>query len=193
MATQEQRLIAKTVANLFGGEASVAEYWDNAHKSNVAILECKNSPEFGVNSYSTVGLSDYNVGYTIGDKDLRVEIVGAARFGFGDECFPNMIATCGFNIINDQFTCYPGAVFPNVISEYNKAGELRHMVFASPGMWEREFENIVLDDKVITWLMAVPITERELRFLQENNLDALETVFEENQTDVFDLTRKSAI
>jgi antitoxin YqcF len=191
MATQEQRLIAKTAANIFGGEASVAEYWDNAHKSKVAILECRNSPGVGLGSYSTVGLSAYNVGYTVDDKDLRVEIVGAVRLGNG--YFSNIIATCGFNIINDQFACYPGAVFPHVVSEYNKAGEVSHVVFVSPGMWAHEFENIILDDKVITWLMAVPITERELQFLHEHNLDALETVFEDNQTDVFDLTRRSAI
>lgn len=191
MATQEQRLIAKKAANVFGGEARVAEYWDNAHKSKIAILESEDSPGLGLCSYSTVGLSSYNVGYTVDDKDLRVEIVGAVKLG--NDYFSNIIATCGFNIINDQFACYPGAVFPNVVSEYNRAGELRHVVFVSPGMWEQEFENIVLDDKVITWLMAVPITERELQFLQEHNLDALETVFEDNQTDVFDLTRRSAI
>ena len=191
MATQEQRLIAKAAANIFGGEAKVIEYWDNARRSSIPILICRDSPDQGLTSCSTIGLSDYNIGYTVEEKNLRVEICGASTSEF--EYFPNIISTCAFNIINDKFACYPGAVYRNVVHEYYKDKALKHIVFVSPGMWEHQFENIEFDDKVITWLMAMPITEREFNFLQENSLDALETVFEDNQIDIFDLDRESAI
>ena len=41
--------------------------------------------------------------------------------------------------------------------------------------------------------MAVPISDKELKYAQEYGTDVLEDVFERKDIDVFDLDRKSAI
>lgn len=68
--------------------------------SNVDILSTIDRPYEGVTSYSTIGLSDYSIGYSIDEKPLRVEIVGASATMF--ELFPNVLSTCAFNIINTK-------------------------------------------------------------------------------------------
>ena len=41
--------------------------------------------------------------------------------------------------------------------------------------------------------MAIPISNNEFIFLQNNGSDALEDLLEENNIDVFDISRKSII
>jgi competence protein ComGC len=47
--------------------------------------------------------------------------------------------------------------------------------------------------KKVAWLLAVPISDKEKDFLTENGSDALESLFEEKQIDIFELDRKSIV
>ncbi|MBC2035444.1 suppressor of fused domain protein [Listeria booriae] len=47
--------------------------------------------------------------------------------------------------------------------------------------------------KVITWLLLIPISKSELEYLSDNGIDALESLFEAGQIDIFDINRKSML
>jgi antitoxin YqcF len=78
-------------------------------------------------SYSTIGLSDYSIGYEDNSKSLRIELVGACD----SKCFPNILATCAFNIINTNFRCSVGTIFLDVVKMYlNNSPMQQEMKFA---------------------------------------------------------------
>jgi len=187
----EKRLIAKIAFDAFGGKPSVIRYWDDAKVSSIDILICKDRPEKDVVSYSTVGLSNYTIGFSVKDKLLNVELVGASYSKF--DIYSNILATCAFNIINSKYTCYPGAIFQNVINLYDLNLSMKHILFVHPFLWEDQLKTLNLMDKQVAWLLAVPISNEEFIYAKENGTDALEDLFVENEIDIFDLARKNII
>ncbi len=62
----------------------------------------------------------------------------------------------------------------------------------NPFLWE-DLKTITVEETFITWLLCVPISDAELKFLEENGADALEDEFEKNDIDVFNIYRKSIL
>ncbi|UNL87562.1 suppressor of fused domain protein [Priestia koreensis] len=188
--TKANRIIARTALEAFGGKPSVSKYWDENNMSNVDILSTIDQSYEGVTSYSTIGLSDYSIGYSVDEKPLRVEIVGTSATMF--KLFPNVLSTCAFNIINTKLPITHGKIFKGVVRMYYPNSEMEHVLFTSPFLWEKL---IPLDftDKKVTWLLAVPISTKELLFTEREGTGALEDLFEEKDIDIFDISRNSVI
>ncbi|MEC1526218.1 suppressor of fused domain protein, partial [Neobacillus niacini] len=173
----------------FEGNPNVFKYWDDNNKSSVDILCCEEKNFEGILSYSTLGLSDFSIGHEENRRPLRVELVGASDF----DCFPNILATCAFNIINSQFECSFGTFFTDVVKMYLPESPMKHILFLSPFLWEDKLKTIDFETKQVAWLMAIPISEKEKNYADKNGLKALEQQFDENQINVFDLERASVI
>lgn len=187
--SEENKILAQTAVKAFEGKPNVFKYYDDNHKSSVDILSCEDKNFESILSYSTLGLSDFSIGYEGNGLPLRVELVGASDF----ECFPNILATCAFNIINSKFECSFGTTFKNVIDMYLPDSPMKHILFLSPFLWEDTLKTIKFKKKQVAWLMAIPISEEEKQFADNNGIEALEQLFEEHQINVFDLERTSVI
>ena len=185
------KTIAKTVAAAFGGNPKVARFWDDDHKSHVDILTCEDRPQKGVISYSTVGLSDWPLYKGEEEYGVRLEIVGACGSAFTN--FDNALSTAAFCIINSKWFCFPGAVFPDVLSMYDCSPTMQHFLFVPPFLWENDLNTIDLEEKKVAWLLAVPISEAERVFADDNGSDKLEDLFVERQIDIFNLHRSSEV
>lgn len=188
--TKENKIIARTALEAFGGKPSVSKYWDENKVSSVDILSTIDRPYEGVTSYSTIGLSDYSIGYSVDEKPLRIEIVGASATLF--EFFPNIVSTCAFNIINTKLPIAHGEIFKGVVRMYYPNSEMEHVLFTSPFLWEK-LNSIDFLDKKVTWLLAVPISKKELLFAEEEGTEALEDLFEKKDIDIFDIRRNSVL
>ncbi len=188
--SQDDKTIARTVAEIFGNKPSVSRYWDNDHKSHVDLLVCQDTPTKNANSYATVTLSNFQIG-VIDGIPLGVELVAACEKRFID--MPNIVASCAFNIVNSGYSCKPGAIFPNVIKAYNSQVTMKHILFVTPFLWDRSFTTITLASKKTAWLMLVPISDTELDYAERMSSDKLEDIFQEKQINVFDINRKSVI
>jgi len=185
------KLIARNLLEIIGGTPKIFAYGDNNEASKINIFSSADRPDTALTAYSTIGLSEYSIGYKSEEnKEIRVEFIGVCESTAID--FPNIIATCAFNIINDNYSCSPGTVYPNVVREYYKNIEMEHIFFTAPFLWDN-LNDLILDDKIITWLLAVPISDNEFEFLKSNGADALEGLFEENEIDIFNINRKSVL
>ncbi len=187
--SEENKVLARAVLNAFQGKSSVYKYWDENNKSSVDILSCEDKNFEGIFSHSTLGLSDFSIGYENNKIPLRVELMGASDF----DCFPNILATCAFNIINSKFECSFGTIFKDVVKMYLPESPMKHILFLSPFLWENKLETIKFEKKQVVWLMAIPISEEEKNYADKNGIMALEELFDENQINVFDLKRASVI
>lgn len=188
---QNQQKVAKRILESVGGKPKVIEFNDLNNISTIDIFIGLDRPYEGVTTYSTIGLSEYTVGLELeGNKELRVEFIGASENNF--DKFANIVSSCAFNIINNNFGCKPGVVYPNVIHEYYGDSEMKHVLITNPFLWEN-LNNIETTNKVITWLMLVPISDKEFEFLRRNGSDKLEDIFESKNIDIFDIYRKSIL
>lgn len=187
----DEKLIARTAASAFGNKPTVTRYWDDPHVNAIDILICQNTPWDHVSSYATIGVYKGDNGFTVDNSLLRVELLGACDASF--EFFPNILATCGFNIINSQMSCYPGAIFRNVVKMYYEMSELAHILFVSPFIWDKSPQTVTLDQVKVAWLQVVPISEAESNYAIEHSPQELETLFEQKQINIFDLHRASIL
>jgi hypothetical protein len=187
----EKKAIAKHIISVVGGAPQFSRYCDKNESSFVHIMTIKDVPEKGVNFYSTIGTSEYTIGLKVNNLPLRVELI--FTIDERQEEVANILATSAFCIINSGFKCYPGAIFNDVISSYVKDTDMKHVMFVQPFLWEDSFNELRLNDKIIEWLLAVPISEKECRYAEEHGSEALEQIFEEHQIDIFNLYRKSIL
>jgi antitoxin YqcF len=188
-ATAENKALYQYVASAFGGSPTVARYWDEADKSYVDILSARDVPTGGVTAYATLGLSDHSIGLQVGEVPLGVEFVIAAATAY--ECTPNVLSACALNIINSKMACQPGQVYPRVVEMYRPEGDMKHILCVSPFLWT--LKTMDFPTKKVAWLQAVPISDAEFALAREKGSDALETVFEEHQIDVYNLDRPSVV
>lgn len=185
------RVVAKTAAAAFGGTPRITRFWDDDHHNSVDILSCEDGPQLGVTAYSTVGLSEWPLHYGAEEHHTRLEVVGACGSGF--QGYDNALATTAFNIINSSWFCYPGAVYPDVLSLYGSSPTMKHFLFVVPFLWEDELPTLELEHRSIAWLLALPISNEERSFVESNSSDELEELFQERQIDIFDLARPSVV
>lgn len=189
--SNESKVVARTIRDVFGGNPKVICYWNKNNSKYVDILSSQNTPDEGITSYSTVSLSEHGQGITSGNKPLNVEILGACANEI--ECFPNIIAFCAFTLMNGQQKLYPGALVKNVISYHLPDVNMKHILFITPFLWDNEPETIDFEDKYVTWLQAIPISDSEYNYALKHSPDELVSIFEEKQIDIFDINRSSAV
>jgi hypothetical protein len=183
------KMIARAAVDVFGGSTKkVHTYWDDNHQSHIALASSADSPWRGVTSYATVGLSDLPIMFDGHEFPARVELVGACATD--TEVFANILTTAAFCVINSGWVPRLGAIFTDVLTMYPSASTtMQHLLLAAPWLWTPNLDTLRLADRTVAWLHAVPISEEEHQFARSNGTDALESKFEEQQIDVFDLNR----
>lgn len=189
-ASDVNKALARKIAGAFGGKPSVSRFHDDAKASFVDILTCADRPQDGVNSYSTLLLSDHPLYKQGRDTGIQIALVGACEAG--RDQFRNVLATAAFCVVNSRWFCAPGIIFPDVVGSYFKEGALKHLLFVSPFLWDNLL-TIDLQERKVSFLQVVPIAEAEMRFAEKKGPDALEDMFEKEQIDVFDLERESVV
>jgi hypothetical protein len=187
----EHKSIAKYLAHAFGRDQfRVVEMVHNTLPLTIDILWCKDAPGEGVTAYGTVGLSDYDLLLNGRSYPVRVELVGA-NASTEDNRFGLVLGSAAFTAIRSQQLVYPGVVMSNIVRTYFPASTTPHLFFTAPFLWEERLKCLELDTRKVAWLLSVPISEAESSFLHQHGPDALETLFERNNIDIFDLSRPS--
>lgn len=188
--SEENKKIAKKLFSVFGGQPNVNRYWDEAKKSFVDLVACVNHPCEGVTSYGTVGLSDHPLIQDGAEFPLRLELVGASASSYRN--FSNILTTAAFYIINEKWLCCPGAILKNAVDMYDRSLSMKHLMFVPQFLWD-ELQTTQYEGKTVTWLLAIPISENERLYAKDNGSDALESLFQEHQIDIYDLSRHSIL
>jgi len=154
------------------------------------ILSCQDSPFERVMSYSTIALSDFFIGKDGNGIPLGVELVGACDTKFGD--FWEIIKTSAYIIVENHQFCPPGTILSDAVKCSHET-TMKHVLLANPFGWERELESLYFQIKTVAWLLVVPISDAEMKYAKKHGVDALESLFEQKQLDIFDLNRKSVV
>ena len=189
--SDNNKTIAKTAAVFFGGEASVHNYVKDNGESSIAILACSESPQSGLTSYSTIGLSDHQFKVTKNEIPLGVEIIGVCGSSF--ELFPNILGSISTLVKEDGQECAPDTIFRDVVTNNQASQTMNHILLVDPFLWPESPETLRFKEKAVAWLQAVPIADNELEYSNKEGLSSLHELFTKNQIDVFNLNRGSVV
>jgi hypothetical protein len=190
--SNEQKEVAKYTASAFMvDKPPISRFWDDDHTNNVYVLEAADSPQRGVTSYATVGLSDHPLIFKDKEFGTRVEIIGACGSKFSD--FANVLATLAFCVMNSKWFCAPGIIFPDIMKMYDLSLTMSDIYFCHPFLWDDRLKSTRLGKKDVAWLLAVPISKEESAFAKEFGSEKLEELFSEKDIDIYNLDRASVV
>ncbi len=191
-----EEIVFNEAYDAFAGDAEeipykVQEYWDEKNQKSIDIFTGIHTPYENVNSYSTLGLSQYTANLQSKGKILSVEFVSACDSSY--PLFPNVISTCAFQVMDGKQNYGPGTVITDVVSMYYPAFDMKHMWMAYPFLWGNAPHTFAVQQKLVAWLQLIPISDKEYQYLLKNGYDALEDLFEKEQVDVLDMKRHSLL
>ncbi|MGH6657205.1 MAG: suppressor of fused domain protein [Actinocrinis sp.] len=177
-------------AVLDGAQWRVINYLDKDEKSEIYVLHSTETPEEGLTTYCTIGLSDYvDDGYDV-TPPLGVEIIAVSNLpDFGE-----VVSTAAFCVINSGYRARPGGAFPGVVKMHRPDTTVPNLMFAAPYLWDDDaLRSRVYEDKTVAFLQALPISDAETQYLMDHGPDALGDLFEEHDPDFIDLQRRSIV
>lgn len=70
---------------------------------------------------------------------------------------------------------------------------MKHVMFVSPFLWNEKLAPLDFEDKYISWLQAIPISETEYHYAQRKGERELEALLEEAGVNILNLNRNSVI
>ena len=192
MLNKYEEKMLEEVKRILGGDQKAFTYWDEEKENCIDVLFCKDSPAKGYLTASTLGLINYDIGYSNADKSIRMEML-MVNYG-GNDLIGRILCTAAFGVMISHYACGYGTVFENILEGYLPESAMKHLVFiVPPPFWAEEFKVIEEDDRMITWLLALPISEAERQYLNEHGIDVLQDMFVKENIDAFDLNRKSVL
>lgn len=189
--TESSKLVERKLVEAFGCKPTITSYLDGDGPGSVDIASASDTPDIGITSYSTVNLSDHPMYVGGREHETRVEIAGAAPRQVPR--FANVISSAAFGVMNQKLACYPGVVFPDVISRYQLSATMRHVMFSEAYLWPRLDTSLRLPDRLVSWVLVIPIADSELEFANLHGWQSLGRILERHDIDVYDLQRKPVV
>lgn len=189
--SKENKMVARHVARAFGGDFNVRQVVHDTQPLTVDVLRCEDTPDDGLISYSTIGLSDHPMTYEEGEFPTRLEITAVTDAE--DSKMDLIIGSAAFRIMQTHELVYPGRVLEGYVEEYHPEGDLPHLYFTDPFPWGEELGTLDCDTKQVSFLLAMPLSDSELEYLLEHGDEALDELFAENEVAYYDLDRESVV
>lgn len=183
-----ERVIAQHSLSFIGGTPKTLTYHSNSGNKRIDIIINSNVGFRNTEVVSTLGLYRANLSMVAGNLPLRLELI--TMCDVDDESWRNILASAAFEIMDFPFFKY-GMVVQNVVGAY-KNTNLKHAFLTSPVFWDK-YQSLVTSNCIVAWLMPVPVSDSERRFILKNGPDAFETLLEEQNANISDLNRKPLV
>lgn len=189
--TEQMKEIGMIYARCYKMNPTIKRVQHKITGKMVDLAHMEDFPAEDVNSYGTIGLINCDIGYKSEDKPLRIEFIGAAHKQF--DRYHDIIEDCALNMMDVQATCFPGAIYLDMVRNTYPLYEVKHILFMEPFLWGKMFGTLDFGDNKLTWLQAIPITDEEAKYAREKGINVLMGIFEKEKIDVLDLKRKSVV
>jgi len=186
--TSDTKLVARHAIGTFGAPPSVWRFTCEREGLSLDIGGCGGRPTTGVVSYTTIGLSDYEV-KTGPEPPVHVELAAAVASNW--PLFPSILAAAAMLLIRQRKEVKPGDVVCDVVAEFYPRATVSHLYLARPFLWGQRLDLLRGGEKTITWLLAVPVTGCELSCLETQGSDGLELLYRRRRIDMYSLSRAS--
>jgi hypothetical protein len=103
--------------------------------------------------------------------------------------FPNLLAGAAMLLVRRQKEVKAGDAIRDVVAEFYPRSTVAHLYLTRPFLWGERLQVLRGEAKIITWLLAVPVTSGELLCLEKQGDDGLEQLYRQRQIDMYSLNR----
>lgn len=157
-------------------------------KISIQALEFQNTPIPDVNTYLTLGVSNFEF-HRFNEKKYRQEYLFAAHKSFDKSEIASMLLTFSESIIEKKIALLRGEVIgeKQLISDV-KANALYVSI---PVFWDDEFHEFSDSTPPTIFIWLMPIMSEEYNFVKSNGWNAFEDKLEVSDCDFWDLNRES--
>ncbi|MBN5122323.1 suppressor of fused domain protein [Stenotrophomonas maltophilia] len=167
--TEQHRAVAMHAIKVMGAEGrpKVQTFHDDHRLRSVDILTTFSSPEAGLKSISSIGLSD---SYALH--------------------WDNVVASTAFAILRDRAAVQPGSVIPDILRDYFPSTRMPHVYLVPPFFWnDARFPGLQFPPVAINWLQCIAIHESERQLVERIGGDAFDDLLQRHEVDVLDMHR----
>lgn len=185
----KNKTIAMYERDFIGGTPKVERFENDDSTKSIDILSVNDGYLKNRSVYATIGLHKEDIGLSVDGVPLRVELIFAAKADH--ELNKNILASAAFECM-DHKLMKPGTVIPNVIHAYIKDCDVKHFVCMTPVFWEK-YKGLKGEDETVVWLQLVPVTDAELKYIDDNGLQAFDQLLEAKKADITAIRRKSIV
>lgn len=172
------------------GEIQEGQALEDA-KYNVSMSIFKNTPFEQVNTYTSLGLSNYVLFRN--NKKYRMEIVFGAENTFDKISISKFLLNFVESLIQSQVSPYKGDFFRFGESIYPQSS-MNSLYVTTPIFYPEEFQTLEIKGEKIIFPWVFPIYEQEVDYIIEKGYGNFESLLEEKRVDTFwDLFRESVV
>ena len=192
--TQDYTTIARFAAPALGIKPQVFTYYDQDEKRSIDVMNVTDPIDENICIYCTIGVSDSPnvIEMNDGTLGIPVELLIAADNKFVK--MPNILSTCGFYILKNEWPCQPGTVFKNMVTMYYQDTDMKHILFTRPYLWQDKLHPLTLEQRTIHFLLCIPISDKELEYKNQYGTAALEEIlFQDSGADIYNINRHSVV
>jgi antitoxin YqcF len=182
----DTKLVARYAISTFAAPPNVWRFTCKAEELCIDIGGCADRPLAGVFSYTTIGLSDYELSNGA-DPPVQVEL--AAACASDRPLFPSILAAAAMQLIRRGEPVRPGGVVRDVIADFYPRATVAHLYLTRPFLWGERLKYLHGQAKSIAWLLAVPVTSGELLCLEAQGDAGLEQLYQQRRIDMYSLAR----
>ncbi|MCF3500436.1 suppressor of fused domain protein [Stenotrophomonas maltophilia] len=189
--TEQHRAVAMHAIKVMGAEGrpKVQAFHDDHRLRTVDILTTFSSPEAGLKSISSIGLSDSVLRHAEGHElETRVELCACAEQNALH--WDNVVASTAFAIMRDRTAVQPGSVIPDILQDYFPSTRMPHVYLVPPFFWnDARFPGLQFPPVAINWLQCIAIHESERQLVERIGGDAFDDLLQRHEVDVLDMHR----
>lgn len=199
MPNDLEKSILRFEQERLGAVSRVTAYKNAEETLAIPVALVPGCPQTGLTTAATIGLSQHDNGMNdaVG-RTLRIEMLATGRSDV--DFVADGVANAALNVASGQFQARPGVVFPDVFGGYSPETTTPHALLWHPFPWGDRLSGFAVPALRIEWLLLVPLTDAELDFISAvgpgsggAGSERLIDTFEQQQTDVWDYRRRSAI
>ena len=154
----------------------------------IRALEFNNTPIPDVNTYLTLGVSNFEF-HRYAEKKYKQEYLFAAHKSFNKSDIASMLLTFSQSIIEKRIALLRG----EVIGEKQLISDIQaNALYVSiPVFWDDEFDTFYGSTPPTSFIWLMPIMSDEYHFIKSNGWNAFEDKLEVTDCDFWNLNRES--
>ena len=184
------RAVGDIVRAAVGGEAKSFKYYDEDESHMVVLGRFVGAPAAGLTTWSTLTL--HMAPNVFRGTDVRVELLGVARDD--EERIANVLATSAFFVLKNGWVASPGTLFHDLVRMYVPDTTTPHVLWSAAQLWPDLVDGVEVEGfRDVHWLLATPVTDDEVEYLEAHGYDALDERLGDASVDLADLWRRSAV
>ena len=166
----------------------ISKGWDlKIGNKDIQVVKCDNHPKFGVSTFSTLGLSSYDLNMP-DERTIKQEFFVSSYDKYNDEKLASFLLTFASGILSSGRAILRGECIGSgslVIEDSTLNG-----VYCSNPVFQNDSFSVFKGEHNVVMVWLIPVHSQEVKFIRQNGWNKFEDGLENEYCDFWDLGRQ---